>query len=745
MSSPVSKWLVTHDLEHYVTLFEENGFEKLLDLENITWEDMEAMGVKLGHRRRILALLAVPRVTEEKINIPPLPDAGGLHGVHQWPPDQSLWANSSSSSSSSSSSPPPPLRSQRKSDATSLPRLTPHASHVESTGLESLIKETEEEQILARASSLSFSYSSFSRDALDGEDVKHDGGSAPETKDAVNSLSLPGYMSERRDSIPLNLTLYSQERISLTESTAPMESSDPASPLQPAVSALSDEGDIKERMRKKVSYAGRWLCADPSTGSPVRSKQEMAKLLFGNLECLLGMHDKLLSELEQASDEGKCLGEVFQDYIPHFKMYSDYVETNLRQSELLRNLRKNRTFNYAFLNAQRKFGDLNSLLINPIQRLPRYEMLFAQLKQNTPESKESPEYALVSKALEDIKKVNQDVNNSIKVRSEQQLIFDIQRRIKLNRFKAVKLGCKLVKQGQVNISEKDKKWLPYHVYLFNDVLLCLNWKIFAICQYRIQIHLHLSPKIDIYFKLLHVHDWQSWLHALMGTILQGRDRKDKIKAAMRQTNHQAEEKGEKAGAATARSDYSVPAGLACIVEMPILIMGPCASGKDSILRRYFENDFWESTPGLQFIRYETKQLVYKSVQVKLHVWAHTDKGSFREHGKWYLERAYKSGPLLIVYDITEKIWSLANFVKPIKDKLKELMDQGHTIMLVGNKCDKATTKRQVSLEEVQSYAKSIGDDVLVEEASAKTGENVESIFTKVVQLVLGKAFWQAFC
>eukprot|EP00457_Paulinella_chromatophora_P002346 gb/GEZN01002350.1/.p1 GENE.gb/GEZN01002350.1/~~gb/GEZN01002350.1/.p1 ORF type:complete len:716 (+),score=98.32 gb/GEZN01002350.1/:96-2243(+) len=59
MSAPsfVTRWLISNNLGQYAETFQQEGFEELLELSQITEEDLEAMGVKRGHKRRLMALI----------------------------------------------------------------------------------------------------------------------------------------------------------------------------------------------------------------------------------------------------------------------------------------------------------------------------------------------------------------------------------------------------------------------------------------------------------------------------------------------------------------------------------------------------------------------------------------------------------------------------------------------------------------------------------------------------------------
>eukprot|EP00457_Paulinella_chromatophora_P002434 gb/GEZN01002439.1/.p1 GENE.gb/GEZN01002439.1/~~gb/GEZN01002439.1/.p1 ORF type:complete len:643 (+),score=105.44 gb/GEZN01002439.1/:74-2002(+) len=66
MSAPsfVSRWLIANNLGQYAETFQQEGFEELLELSQITEEDLEAMGVKRGHKRRLMALIQQGAVCE---------------------------------------------------------------------------------------------------------------------------------------------------------------------------------------------------------------------------------------------------------------------------------------------------------------------------------------------------------------------------------------------------------------------------------------------------------------------------------------------------------------------------------------------------------------------------------------------------------------------------------------------------------------------------------------------------------
>ncbi|XP_050081151.1 uncharacterized protein LOC126568679 [Anopheles maculipalpis] len=116
----------------------------------------------------------------------------------------------------------------------------------------------------------------------------------------------------------------------------------------------------------------------------------LRNILFVNLEEILRTHrDHLLPDLERAANlssttstnierKAEKIAEVFLSYIENERFYC-YVEFAMHQanSEAVR-LR----YNDYFLKIQHDLGDklgLNSLLLHPIQRLPRYKLLLNEM------------------------------------------------------------------------------------------------------------------------------------------------------------------------------------------------------------------------------------------------------------------------------------------------------------------------------------------------------------------------------
>lgn len=127
------------------------------------------------------------------------------------------------------------------------------------------------------------------------------------------------------------------------------------------------------------------------------------------------MHKIILTELRErigSWNNKTLLGQIFVDHAPILKLYTEYVNSFELSMDTLAKYSKNKGF-MAFVEQTRgspSLLGLNSLLIQPVQRLPRYEMLLSDLCKNTWEG--HPDMVPLRTALSKIKETADFVNES---------------------------------------------------------------------------------------------------------------------------------------------------------------------------------------------------------------------------------------------------------------------------------------------------------------------------------------------
>jgi len=159
----------------------------------------------------------------------------------------------------------------------------------------------------------------------------------------------------------------------------------------------------------------------------------------------------------------------------------------------------------------------------------------------------------------------------------------------------------------------------------------------------------------------------------------------------------------------------------------LVLLGHKNVGKTSVFNRYVYEEFGKTsmTIGAYF---GMKQCKVGDRSCNLAIWDTAGEEKFDRLTNFYCRQARAA---LVCYDIT----SLATFTALQRwvDKITAEVEKNCAIFLVGNKLDLVQAQpnlRKVDLGEAKRYAQSIGAEVV--EASAKTGENINEMFNKVV-------------
>lgn len=136
--------------------------------------------------------------------------------------------------------------------------------------------------------------------------------------------------------------------------------------------------------------------------------------IFSNSDSLLDLHEDLFSKLEQctlANDSEPCFGPIFVSVGPSFRLYKMYAAAHENALKVIRTIVENED---ALNVCKSIIGDpnmpprdamleLNSLLIAPIQRIPRYLLLLQDLiKHSTPGSSDHAELEKAHKIIMDV-------------------------------------------------------------------------------------------------------------------------------------------------------------------------------------------------------------------------------------------------------------------------------------------------------------------------------------------------------
>lgn len=164
------------------------------------------------------------------------------------------------------------------------------------------------------------------------------------------------------------------------------------------------------------------------------------------------------------------------------------------------------------------------------------------------------------------------------------------------------------------------------------------------------------------------------------------------------------------------------------LQKKICLLGEFAVGKTSLVRCYVEGRFddrYLSTIGVKISR---RVVLLPQGKVNLLLWDLAGSDEF--NGQIRANYLRGAAGAIIVCDLTRRE-TLTGFSR----YLHQMQAVGLNIPLVfaGNKAD-LQAERQISFEEIQQVAQAAGVQVFL--TSAKTGENVETIFQRLAEQVL---------
>lgn len=165
----------------------------------------------------------------------------------------------------------------------------------------------------------------------------------------------------------------------------------------------------------------------------------------------------------------------------------------------------------------------------------------------------------------------------------------------------------------------------------------------------------------------------------------------------------------------------------------ILVIGPPAVGKSSLIRRFVDNVFYldyRFTIGVDFL---TKLIEYESAKTaRLAIWDIGGQDRFKMLRRNFYDGAHGA---LVVFDLS-RAQTFSQMKKWISD-MYQIMQKKVPTVILGNKADLISEIGEVlDPREPHQYAEKENSFYL--ETSAKTGKNIESAFIKITQRIIRK-------
>ncbi|KAL7306476.1 hypothetical protein TKK_0001175 [Trichogramma kaykai] len=208
---------------------------------------------------------------------------------------------------------------------------------------------------------------------------------------------------------------------------------------------------IQEILTSEISYINQLEIIRNFFMGPILDKKLLSRAsystLFENIDTIYNVNNELVQQLKQNPEN---IARAFHTLAPFFKLYSVYAYNYKQALDLLQQILENSPEVSKFIANQESRPEvsqkLSSLLIAPIQRVPRYKLLLQQVIRHT--SPRTKAYNELQASLVEIEKVASHINSMVEEYENTQQLLELQKVI-TNLITLVKPGRKLVRHGKL--------------------------------------------------------------------------------------------------------------------------------------------------------------------------------------------------------------------------------------------------------------------------------------------------------
>ncbi|XP_031996964.1 FYVE, RhoGEF and PH domain-containing protein 2 [Hylobates moloch] len=228
--------------------------------------------------------------------------------------------------------------------------------------------------------------------------------------------------------------------------------------------------------------------------------EDVVRVIFSNISSIYQFHSQFfLPELQRRLDDWTAnprIGDVIQKLAPFLKMYSEYVKNFERAAELLATWTdKSPLFQEVLTRIQSSEASgsltLQHHMLEPVQRIPRYELLLKEYVQKLPA--QAPDWADAQKALDVIFSAAQHSNAAITEMERLQDLWEVYQRLGLED-DIVDPSNTLLREGPVlKISFRRNDPMERYLFLFNNMLLyCVPRVIQVGAQFQVRTRIDVA-------------------------------------------------------------------------------------------------------------------------------------------------------------------------------------------------------------------------------------------------------------
>jgi len=207
-------------------------------------------------------------------------------------------------------------------------------------------------------------------------------------------------------------------------------------------------------------------------------ESNVVKSLFpeGHIKILQSAHSDFIPDLKNRVENWspqQIIGDIFNNTCKFLRLYTKYAETFTEVEEILEGLKKEKRFMHFLRDKWPDKGDvilyLRSLLITPVQRIPRYQLLLDSLYKKTWPSHR--DYAALGSALNEMKNTAQYVNDKAKEGDKTKKLITIESSLIGLKKPLAAAARKFIKEGILYHRTEKGEWKKRYFFLFNDCMV----------------------------------------------------------------------------------------------------------------------------------------------------------------------------------------------------------------------------------------------------------------------------------
>ncbi|KAL6071132.1 guanine nucleotide exchange factor 9 [Balamuthia mandrillaris] len=239
---------------------------------------------------------------------------------------------------------------------------------------------------------------------------------------------------------------------------------------------LATERSYLQQLKQVIDVFLNPLKEAAQQGRPLLGESE-TKIIFSKIEVIFQINTELSEALAERVEKNwfpnQLIGDIFIKRAGLLNVYSDYAIHFGEAINLLETYKKSSRFSMFVEKGMKDLGmegvKIGTLLVVPIQRIPRYQLLLQDLLKHT--WKDHLDHSNLQEALESIKKTAHNINEKVRDAQSVQKVMAIQSGLINQGLSIIDPHRRFVREGSLKLVNEKGEMVEKWFILFNDMIL----------------------------------------------------------------------------------------------------------------------------------------------------------------------------------------------------------------------------------------------------------------------------------